>query len=143
MLEKEHDYIQWLFPLREPSGAVPDSPVLDAAAIATFQARPDLRSALRRSLDRMLAFYGLIWQNERIVPGDSFDKRSRIWLTPVNHNYLRLTRIITSLRLLGDDAGAAALFRCLAEIDETERRSGRRGIPDITLRFWMAAANAR
>ena len=32
-LEATHDYIQWLFPLREPSQAVPGSPVVrDALA---------------------------------------------------------------------------------------------------------------
>jgi hypothetical protein len=139
-LEAEHDYIQWLFPLRERSGAVPSSPVLDGPAIAAFRARADLRAALRRALDRMLAFYGFVRNDTTIVPGDAFAERSRVWLMPVSHNYLRLTRIITSLRLLGDDAGAQALFACLQTIADDERRSGRNRIPQRTLHFWTRAA---
>ena len=30
-LERNHDFIQWLFPLPEPSSAVPDAPVLTLA----------------------------------------------------------------------------------------------------------------
>ena len=36
-LEKIHDYIQWLFPLPEPSQYNPLAPVLDAEQIAIFQ----------------------------------------------------------------------------------------------------------
>ena len=37
-LEYNHDYIQWLFPLRERSGVQPDVPVLDDATILAFDA---------------------------------------------------------------------------------------------------------
>src|ERR1043165_3546689 len=35
-LEYNHDFIQWLFPLRERSGVQPDVPVLDDATIHAF-----------------------------------------------------------------------------------------------------------
>jgi hypothetical protein len=125
-LEDVHDFIQWLFPLPERSGANPAAPTLDDNAIDTFRARPELRAALRRSLDRMLAFYG-------------FERGRSDWLTPGNHNYLRLTRILRSLRVLGEPQAAQALFETLAGIYNDDRRSGRNRISDRTFAFWKSA----
>ena len=58
-LEMVHDFIQWLFPLPEPSRFNPDAPLLTAADMAAFRAAPALRARALRSLDLMLAFYGL------------------------------------------------------------------------------------
>jgi hypothetical protein len=58
-LESVHDFIQWMFPLREPSGVNPTAPVLDAATIAEFRSRPDVQEKLRASFTRMLKFYGM------------------------------------------------------------------------------------
>lgn len=137
-LERVHDFIQWLFPMRERSGANPTAPRLDATAIEAFRTRPGLRIALRRSLDRMLSFYGLAWAGDAIVRSSTFVKRS-MWLTPGNHNHLRLTRILISLRVLGEEEAAQALFRCLTQISTEERRSGRTPISTQTLRFWSDA----
>jgi hypothetical protein len=133
-LERVHDFIQWLFPLRERSGANPDAPRLDDAAITAFRVRPELRANLRRSLDRMLSFYGLTWAGDRIERSPAFGAR-RQWLTPGNHNHLRLTRMLISLRALGLEAEAQALYRCLREI---ARDAG--GVTATTLQHWDAAA---
>ena len=58
-LESVHDYIQWLFPLPEPSAFNPYAPILSEATIRTFQHDATLRTRLGQSLARMLAFYGL------------------------------------------------------------------------------------
>lgn len=138
-LERVHDYIQWLFPLRERSGANPRAPVLDASAIAAFRAQPELRDRLRRSFARMLAFYGLSADTEgRVQLGASFAARSRVWLSPGNHNHLRLTRMIRSLRTLGLESEAQALFSCLQEI--YEQNASR--ITPTTFRFWNDAASS-
>jgi hypothetical protein len=79
-LEDVHDFIQWIFPLLERSGASPSAPVLDRAAIEAFRSRPELRAALRRSFDRMLAFYGFGWSGDRIVKAPAFlDALSEIY----------------------------------------------------------------
>ncbi len=138
-LEYLHDYIQWLFPMRERSGANPTAPRLDNDAIEEFHTRSDLQIALRRSFDRMLAFYGLKWDAERIVRSNFFDNRNQ-WLTPGNHNHLRLTRILTAMRLLGDAPAASALFRSLEELEAEERKNGTNRISDRSFRFWADAA---
>src|ERR1051326_6842308 len=77
-LESVHDFIQWMFPLPEPSPVNPDAPVLDAATIAEIRARPELQENLRASWMRMKRFY----------------EGTRHWITPGNHNHLRITRIL-------------------------------------------------
>jgi hypothetical protein len=137
-LEDVHDFIQWLFPLPERSGANPAAPVLDDAAIEAFRSRPELRAALRRSLDRMLAFYGFAWSGEWIVKSASFPARSG-WLHPGNHNHLRLTRILRSLTVLAEPRAAQALFEALSVIYDEERSSGRDRISQRSFEFWKNA----
>lgn len=138
-LERVRDFIQWLFPLPERSGANPSAPRLDGTAIDEFRKRPELRAALRRSLDRMLAFYGFARDSERIVRSAAFPQRCMNWLQAGNHNHLRLTRILRSLYLLGEARAAEALSAALSEIYENERRSGRHRISDDTFAFWRNA----
>jgi hypothetical protein len=137
-IEHVHDFIQWLFPLPERSRAQPTAPILDDAAIDAFRTRPELRVALRRSLDRMLAFYGFTWSGERIVKSPMFQKRAD-WLSPGNHNHLRLTRMLRSLNLLAEREAALALFAILSEIYDEERRTGRNRISQTSFRYWSAA----
>lgn len=139
-LEWTHDFIQWLFPLKERSAAQPSSPTLNDAAVDSFRGRPDLRSNLRAALDRTLAFYGFIREGDQIVDDP---KRSgvRHWLQPGNHNHLRLTRILKSLKLLGEGALADALFDRLGAIYREECQSGRNRITRETFSYWQDAVN--
>jgi hypothetical protein len=138
-LEEVHDFVQWLFPLTERSGANPSAPRLDDAAILAFRTRPELRSALRRSLDRMLAFYGFAWSGERIVKSPVFPDCSLNWLHPGNHNHLRLTRMLQSLRILGEARAARALFDALSEVYDEELATASNRITARTFHFWSKA----
>lgn len=140
-LESVHDYIQWLFPLPEPSAFNPAAPVLTEAAVAAFRADPHLRQRLLRSLTTMLGFYGLALVAgsggaPRIETTAAFAAKSRGWLHPGNHNHLRLTRILTSLRLLGLEDHARALYACLAEV----ARDHPHAVSATTLAYWQRAA---
>lgn len=137
-IEDVHDFIQWLFPLPERSGANPAAPILDEAAIASFRSRPELRANLRRSLNRMLNFYGLTWLDARIVEAPSFPRRSS-WLRAGDHNHLRLTRMLRSLHVLGEPQAARTLFAALAEIYHNERNAERDRISERTFKFWENA----
>ena len=138
-LEYIHDFIQWLFPLREPSQANPDAPCLDDTGIERFRQSPQLRENMLRALDRMLAFYGLARKGDDIIQTPQFADHAG-WLTPGNHNHLRLTRMIKSLRLLGNEESALALFDRLSAIHDDERRRGFKNISDLTYVFWCDAA---
>ncbi|GLS00712.1 hypothetical protein GCM10007859_07200 [Brevundimonas denitrificans] len=103
-LERTHDFIQWLFPLPEPSAAVPDSPVLTPGDIQAIRVSELAPIALTGATDRMVAFY----------------QTTHDWLMPNDHNHRRITRIIRSLRLLqGDEAADAFRDAILARVEAT------------------------
>lgn len=137
-MEDDHEYIQWLFPLPEKSMAVPWSPVLDKATINAFQNDPKLQAALRTSFHRMLGFYGFAVQDGSVIQSAEFEERSADWLRPANHNHLRLTRILRSLRVLGLEVEAQALWVALQSVYESDR--GRNSISERTYKFWTRAA---
>lgn len=138
-LESTHDYIQWLFPLPEPSGANARAPLLSAADREAFATDPALRAALVRSLDAMLAFYGLERRGGpgggSVVRGPRYGERSADWLGRP-HNFLRVSRILRSLALLGCAPEARALLGCLEGI----RRENAEAIGEETLGYWRRAA---
>ena len=122
-LELVHDYIQWMFPLTERSMAQPSAPVLSADDVRMFRQDPALQQRMREALAVMLAFYGLE------PPGP------RRWLEFGNHNYLRLTRILRSLRLAGLEPEARRLFAALSEIHELHPSV----VGATTFRYWQGA----
>jgi hypothetical protein len=122
-LESVHDFIQWMFPLTEPSPVNPDAPVLDQDTIREIRSRPDLQQSLRASAQRMRQFYA----------------GSRHWIVPGNHNHLRITRILKSLRLTGLGPEADSFFDWLTAIYNEERRKSRPGITDRSYEFWKQA----
>ncbi|HEX4007625.1 MAG TPA: opioid growth factor receptor-related protein [Acidobacteriaceae bacterium] len=140
-LEGVHDFIQWLFPLPERSSVNPWAPVIEAAVVAAFNESPEMRERLLAAFDRMLRFYGLKRDTRgdtaRIVRGRNFAERADKWLWPNNHNHLRITRILRSVRLLGLRAESAALFRALDRINR--EFPGR--ITESTGEFWQDAAS--
>lgn len=133
-LEMIHDYIQWLFPLPEPSRFNPDAPLLHGEDIKAFRSDSALQDRVRRSLDLMLGFFGLVRSAAVIARGADFAKVH--WLEPLNHNHLRLTRILLFLRHAGLQAEAQGLLACLEDIAADE---GRDAITSRTLAFWRAA----
>jgi hypothetical protein len=137
-LEAVHDFIQWLFPLPEESGANPYAPVLDAATIDTFHQSEELQQQLRQSFQRMLRFYGLEFEAGIVRHVANFGARSSNWLSPGNHNHLRLTRILRSIRVLGLVAESDALFHALSEI----YRANPNRISQRTYQFWENAAES-
>ena len=100
-LEREHDYIQWMFPTWQRSQFHDAAPVIDEETWQAFNESLWLRERLSKSLDLMLTFYGLIWDGQKVIESDSFVTCSSNWITRCNHNHLRLTRILSSLYTLG------------------------------------------
>jgi hypothetical protein len=142
-LEGVHDFIQWLFPLPEPSAFNPQAPILTPETVAAFRTDVELRQRLLRSLTLMLDFYGLALaagpgDAPRIEPAADFAAKRRGWLHAGDHNHLRLTRILTSLRLLGLEDHSRALYRCLAAI----ARDHPHAVSATTLVYWQRAAES-
>src|SRR3954462_11280759 len=104
MLEREHDFIQWLFPLVAASPVNPEAPVLSERDIARFRSSDALKMRLRQSFELMLDFYGFAVQERdgtlAVQRTAKFNSRADNWLTPGNHNFLRITRILKSATIL-------------------------------------------
>ena len=88
--ERTHDYIQWLFPLDEPSRSINGVPVLTELEIDEIRQSSLAQINLAKSARWFLGFL----------------ERNDHWITKYNHNHLRITRIIKSLRLLASDEAA-------------------------------------
>ncbi|NTW30991.1 MAG: hypothetical protein HGA33_06945, partial [Candidatus Moranbacteria bacterium] len=94
-LEETHDYIQWLFPLREPSIAAPGSPYLrNKATVQVLREDEGVRENMVNALVRMERFY----------------RDTDHWLTQDNHNHLRITRILKSVLLLSSREDAKDFY---------------------------------
>ena len=143
-LEVTHDFIQWLFPLRDRSAFVRGAPTLTDNTVAVFRDSAELRDRLRRSLDLMLAFYGLRRDVDRsgdalIVAAPELAIRGPHWWASGNHNHRRLTRMIRSLAILGLEPEARAVRDCLDRV----RRENETGISDETAQYWARAVASR
>ncbi len=138
-LENSHNYIQWLFPLRERSQFNPQAPLLNEAIVQAFRNEPTLRDHLLASFQRMLSFYGLRLDQStmQISRAPNAAERQRVWMTPGNHNYLRITRILTSMRTLGFERPAQAFYQILNDIAQHE---GQGIIAQRSQDFWRNAA---
>lgn len=146
-LESSHNYIQQIFPLPEQSPFNPSAPLISAQIFSAFRERADLRGRLRESFIRILAFYGLEQHISatdsgniddvvlEIVKAPNFNKASRSWVTLFDHNHLRITRIIRSLRVLGLEQEAEAFFHAL----EIVYQSCGGKISQRSLTYWTRA----
>ncbi len=141
-LERHHDFIQWMFPLDEPSSAVPDSPVLTAEDFLVIGREAVIRANIRRSLDRMLGFYGFQWDSERqrLQLGSHFPQQAANWLSTGNHNFLRITRILKCLILMGEHEPARAFLGALEGI---AKQGYARIIGTTSLELWRKAVLRR
>ncbi len=140
-LESNHDYIQWLFPLPEPSRFNPDAPLLTETDMADFRSNPALRQKLITSFRILLRFYGVdtvpMLAGTQVLPTRDYDAHIRNWLTPSNHNYLRITRILRCLSLCGLEHLAQAFLKRLEIIYEQNADV----IGTETLAYWRAAVS--
>lgn len=135
-MESRHDFIQWMFPLEEPSQFNPDAPTLTRADREAFQGDPALRDNLTKSFDRFLGFLGLAREGDRVVTAPDFDDK-RWRLNEPNHNWLRITRVLASLRLLGLPDQSRSFHRGLEELIA----HGKARITADTRAYWKDATS--
>ena len=130
-LEGVHDYIQWLFPLRLASNFNPDAPLLTDQDIELIN-----KDLVHYAFRLMCNFYGCTYENNevKIEPGIWWE-RSEAWITPGNHNFLRITRILKSLSLLGMTEERDDFFIFLKGLYQQHRET----ITKETMHFWREA----
>ena len=138
-LECTHDYIQWLFPNEIPSGCRgAPAPLLTEPDCRWFNTHPIMELNVHKVLRRMYEFYGFLPHlNETMLTQKDDFYKSKNWYNTQNHNFLRLTRMIKFLRLIGYIQEADGLFDALALVyAQNPLIVGR-----DTLTFWLNAAN--
>jgi hypothetical protein len=118
-VENIHDFIQWIFPLQKVSQAVPGAPVLSEEDVQDIRASSKAQANLDISVDWYLGFL----------------QRNRHWITKYDHNHLRITRVIKSIRLLVGDNEAEKFRRRVFEILGDDRSE----IDLKAVSFWMDA----
>ncbi len=132
--ECDHAWIQWVFPLMEPSNYNVDAPLLTIEEIILFQNDPVLKERVSDAIIKVLDFYGMetnedgevVWQ----APGNH--KNPQWWLKEFNHNFLRITRLLISMRYLGYEELSRQVFsNIMIYRDKFE---------DMSYRFWSEAA---
>lgn len=122
-LEYHHDFIQVLFPLPEASIYNPRAPLIDAVTIEAFNEDEWLQVGMVAAYRRMLRFYGFRESASGKVLRRNFRSKAKNWLTPHNHNFRRLSRILRCLTLLGFKATAQRLLKALVKVYEQYPRT--------------------
>lgn len=121
-LERSHDVIQWLFPLKDISAHNPAAPLLDDETILAMKNSEVCRNNLMLSSKRIHDF---LIQNYAKKP---------TWIKKRNHNYLRITRIIKCCKIF--DVMLSEFFHSLAMF---YYREFPKEIGEETLAFWNEA----
>lgn len=118
-LEETHNYIQWLFPLKEMSENVMGSPFLDDEdIIKIIKEDLDIQDNFLKSLMCMHNFY----------------KDNDFWLQPNDHNHLRITRILKSTTLLSSKENAKEFYEFIIK-----RVKEFRPVTEESLEYWKSA----
>ena len=118
-IDNEHNFIQWIFPTQIPSASVPGSPVLQIEEIKLIRESETALENLYKSSEWYLDFL----------------ERNIFWIKPYDHNHLRITRAIQSLRLLGDPDEADFFRDFIFRLVGTDKNK----IPQKTIKFWEDA----
>ncbi len=120
-IEHTHDFIQLLFPLNEQSESVFHGYYLNT------------KSSIINIKSNDLAKSNIVISSKWFL---SFLERNTHWRRRHDHNYLRITRIIKSLRLLVSDEEANKFYESFIELIDESLRSK---INLTTLSYWENA----
>jgi hypothetical protein len=118
-IENTHDFIQWVFPLAEASRSNFTAPVLEKFEIE------EIRSSNVAKINIINASQWYL----------SFLKRQNHWIRDYDHNHLRITRVIKSLRLLVSNETADSFYDDIKH----QLRDHIYNINEKAVRFWNNA----
>lgn len=119
--EEEHDFIQWIFPLDEPSSCCATAPILTKEDIQEFKNDHFLQHNVMISVHTFMKFLYLM---------------AEFWCTDRDHNHLRITRMLKSLVLLGLVEEAFNVFNELLKIVS---KFGAEEEMEVPISFWRDA----
>ena len=118
-IERRHDFIQVVFPLNKPSQAVFHGYYLDNQdLVIQIKSNKEVATNILKSSSWYFAFL----------------ERNMYWNTKLDHNQLRITRVIECLRLLVSDEEADNFYNNVLELIKDNNEVNKR-----TLNFWKNA----
>ncbi len=118
-IESIHDFIQWIFPLKEASRAVFNAPVLSDDDVSEISKSETSKSNIIRASKWYLGFLG----------------RNKHWVAKYDHNHLWITRAIKSIRLLVGSHEAENFRESVFEMLGEEKSK----IDPKAVTFWLDA----
>ncbi len=123
--EECHNFIQWLFPLPEPSQFNKNAPLLTQSDIEIFIKDEIIQENIEEAYHKFLDFLGLYLYENKIY--SYIDKPQRY--LGFNHNHLRITRVLRFLTLTNNQNKAKLLYDYLYESQ----------IPATSFIYWKQA----
>lgn len=117
-MEKNHSFIQWLFPNSFQSRFNPRSHPLTESEAIIFRSTAIIANRYVKSYEMMLGFYGMKLKNKRTgeithCRRNNYRDRYHKTLLTSFHNHMRITRILASLVMVGFARYARELSRFL------------------------------
>jgi hypothetical protein len=134
-LETTDDYVQWLFPLPEPSPLNPHAPAPTLDEFAMLARDDAVRAGVGLAARRMLRFLGFDYDGFRPVKADNWPQRSANWVAWPTVRDRYISRMLRSASLLGLHDEATRVLGVLEEVLPHYRGDASSG----ALNYWRAA----
>lgn len=99
-MESDHQFIQWLFPLPEPSAFASNVPVIDILElIGAIKLHPYIKEKFGKSYSLILSHWGM--KSIGYVPGPAKDESNAVFKSKIvllnGHDGLRFSRVLQSM----------------------------------------------
>jgi hypothetical protein len=137
-LNRAHNITQWLFPLDRPSHHAIDAPYLSREEVLLFRTNRILRENYIAAFNRYIVLFAMKNMGHTIVIEPDFNGNN-MWLYPNSHAFVRITRMLRSMNLLGFEKEARSLMDALMEVNS---KHGNNLIDRATIEFWNSAFEA-
>ena len=115
-IENKHNFIQWVFPFNERSNTVSASPILTNEQIVSIKKSETAQKNIKKSAEWFLEFLS----------------RNSYWICQNNHNHLRITRAIKSLRLIHSNEEAEKFKNSIMNLIQGNENK----INPTSLKYW-------
>jgi hypothetical protein len=136
-LEMHHGYVQWLFPIRE-GGLNFSAQPLSKFEASQFRKNPEIMKRIIKSYELMLDFYGIVLKDRTtgaLARNPKTFKNRYAHLNNSFHNYLRITRILKFLGIVGLEHYKKQFLRHLIiEVFKHEKLSN---ADESCVKYWM------
>lgn len=129
-IERYHDFIQWIFPTSQPSRFNGEAPTIDEHFVSMFHGNQCVLQNYCKSCRRYLHYMDFDCNgdgNIRVYHGD------RPFYRLPYHNFLRMTRMLQSLRETGHPQCSANLFIQMMDI---LHRTRNHHVSSTTIAYW-------